>query len=106
MKINDPNLSGASSTAANPAEQAAGAERGNRSPGSQSVGPGDADHVELSQLGASLRELQSDSPERAARLEELAAEVAAGTYNPDPAEVAVRMVTDSLQPPQPGKAEN
>jgi flagellar biosynthesis anti-sigma factor FlgM len=56
------------------------------------------DEVSLSDVGAKLRELDPESPERAARLEQLAAEVAAGRYRVDAMKVSDRMIEDALSP--------
>src|SRR5512138_507558 len=56
------------------------------------------DEVALSDLGAKLRELHSDSPERAARLDQLAAEVASGRYGVDPMQVSDKLIEDALGP--------
>jgi flagellar biosynthesis anti-sigma factor FlgM len=56
------------------------------------------DEVSLSDLGTKLRELDAESPERAARLEQLAAEVAAGRYRVDAMKVSERIIEDVLRP--------
>jgi len=58
---------------------------------------GSSDEVNLSSLASALQGSLSDAPERAAYLEKLSGEYAAGTYKPDPAETARGIVADSLQ---------
>ena len=93
MKIDDPKLTGMSPSQIG----------GTQAPDSASVRgkKNDAaatsrDQVALSELGAKLRELDSDSPERAARLEQLAAEVQAGRYRVDPMQVSDRIIEEAL----------
>lgn len=54
------------------------------------------DEVNLSSLASVLQGALSESPERAAYLERLAGEYAAGTYNPDPQATAKAIVSDTL----------
>ena len=55
-----------------------------------------ADEVHLSSLSSKINELQSGSPEREALLERLRLEVASGQYQPNPKEVAGKIVDDLL----------
>ena len=55
-----------------------------------------ADEVHLSSLSSKINELQSGSPEREAFLERLRLEVASGQYQPNPKEVADKIVEDLL----------
>ena len=55
-----------------------------------------ADEVHLSSLSSKINELQSGSPEREAFLERLRLEVASGQYQPNPQEVAGKIVDDLL----------
>jgi anti-sigma28 factor (negative regulator of flagellin synthesis) len=82
MKTTDHNLSSGGSAAACRAKQA--------------VRDG-GDDVHLSELVRSLRSLASDSPERQAKLEELARIYAAGTYTVDVAATAGKMIEDAIE---------
>ena len=55
------------------------------------------DDLHLSELVRSLRSLASDSPERQARLEELARMYAAGSYTVDAAATAAGIIDDSIE---------
>jgi len=55
------------------------------------------DDIHLSELVRSLRSLASDSPERQAKLEELARMYAAGTYRVNAAATAAKIVEDALE---------
>lgn len=55
-----------------------------------------ADEVHLSSLSSKINELQSGSPDREAFLERLRLEVASGQYQPNPKEVAGKIVDDLL----------
>lgn len=90
MKIDDPKLA---SVATPPAtgNRANGAER-NKTSGSA----GSKDDVHLSELVRSLRALAVDSPERQARLEQLARSVADGSYQVDAHAAASKMVDEAL----------
>ena len=54
------------------------------------------DDVHLPELVRSLRSLACDSPERQARLEELARAYAAGTYTVDATAIAGKMIDDAI----------
>ena len=57
------------------------------------------DDVHLSELVRSLRSLVPDSPERQARLEQIARAYANGTYEVDAEATASKIIDDSLQYP-------
>lgn len=57
---------------------------------------GGTDEVNLSPLASALQGAMSDSPERAAYLDRLSADFAAGNYNPDPRAIASDIVSDTL----------
>jgi len=61
-------------------------------------GPG-SDDVHLSELVRSLRSLAADSPERQARIEQIARAYANGTYQVDSEATASKIIDDSLQYP-------
>jgi len=96
MKVNDPKLTNLLPS------QIGGAQ------GADSVGEkqkrGEAsgsslDQVTLSTLSSQVRALDTASPERAAYLEKLSADVEAGRYNVDPLEVSKKMVADAMREP-------
>ena len=53
--------------------------------------------VDLSELVRSLRSLASDSPERQAKLEELARLYASGKYTADAAATAAKIIDDAIE---------
>lgn len=66
-------------------------------------GAGGSDEVTLSSLASALQGALSDSPERAAHLERLAGEFAAGTYKADPQDTAHGIISDGLSGTDPSK---
>ena len=99
MKVNDSNLASPASLTASLASPATTksqeVERSGQSAGSQNAAvPGD--DVHLSELVRSLRALAADSPERQARLEQIARSYANGTYQPDTGATASKMINDAL----------
>ena len=98
MKVNDPNLASLASsqtTAARTQET----DRAGQSSRSQGAGPATSgDDVHLSELVRSLRSLAADSPERQARLEQIARSVAQGTYKADAKATASKIIDDALEP--------
>ena len=56
-----------------------------------------SDDVHLSELVRSLRSLASDSPERQAKLEELARMYATGNYTIDAAATAAKIIDDTIE---------
>lgn len=100
MKINDPNLSPLASGApqqtdrtAQTARPASGAAQG---AGGSTAASGDDIH--LSELVRSLRSLAADSPERQARLEQIARSYANGNYKVDAKQTASKIIDDALEP--------
>jgi anti-sigma28 factor (negative regulator of flagellin synthesis) len=93
MKVNDRNVSSGGSAAASRMQKTVRtgtAERsGNGSPMS--------DDVHLPELVRSLRSLASDSPERQAKLEELARLYAAGNYTIDAEATAAKIIDDAIE---------
>jgi flagellar biosynthesis anti-sigma factor FlgM len=71
--------------------QAAGASNSSAASGA----PGDDIH--LSELVRSLRSLAADSPERQARIEQIARSYASGTYQVDPQATASKIIKDAYQ---------
>lgn len=98
MKVNDPNLASlaASSTGATRTQETERGGQGSR-PGGINGGGGSKDDVHLSELVRSLRSLAAESPERQARLEQIARSVAGGTYQVDSKATASKIVDDALQ---------
>jgi flagellar biosynthesis anti-sigma factor FlgM len=103
MKVNDPNLAGPASTEARQNQQTGQSARltNVRSPvepgGSHGSVQGSPDDVHLSELVRSLRSLAADSPERQARLEQIARSYANGTYSVDAGGTASKIVDDAFE---------
>jgi flagellar biosynthesis anti-sigma factor FlgM len=88
MKINDPGIPGGENNIANAskANRSAALEKlGHSGAYGQTAGssPAGSDEVSISPLAQALQSLRSDSPERQARLEEIARHVDNGTYHVD-----------------------
>jgi len=99
MKINDPNLSSLASTGPQQADRTAQAARTGAA-GTAGAGSGSAasaDDIHLSELVRSLRSLAADSPERQARLEQIARSYADGNYKVDAEGTASKIIDDALQ---------
>ena len=90
MKVNDRNLSSGGSAAASRMQKTVRSSTADRS---GTIG----DDIHLAELVRSLRSLASDSPERQAKLEELARIYAAGTYTVDVAATAGKMIEDAIE---------
>jgi len=71
--------------------------RHGRSAGVFTKGVSMSDNVDLSELVRSLRSLASDSPERQAKLEELARMYASGNYTVDAAATAAKIIDDAIE---------
>jgi len=98
MKINDPNLASLASTGTNKVQETASSGAGKRvsnTPAGPS--PPAADDVHLSELVRSLRSLAADSPERQARIEQIARSYASGTYQVDPQALASKIIDDAFE---------
>ena len=96
MKINDANVAGLGSQGigkAQEAEHGAGVRQSRIGDGSSTS----ADKVQLSNLSETLRASESESPERAAHLERLSADVQAGRYHVDSAKLSKSIVQDSIK---------
>src|SRR2546426_2529941 len=96
MKVNDPNLPSLASAgvARNlEAERTGAASRPGHHLGN---GPASSDDVHLSELVRSLRSLAADSPDRQARLEEIARTYAQGAYKVDAEATASKVIDDAL----------
>ena len=100
MKVNDPSLSSLASTAASKANETS--RSGPTARPAETTAPGSAaptDDIHLSELVRSLRSMASDSPERQARIEQIARTYAAGSYKVDPQATAAKIIDDALQHP-------
>jgi flagellar biosynthesis anti-sigma factor FlgM len=98
MKVNNNNLSSLSSTEALGTQQTG--RTGQAASSSQSPATGgvaSSDDIHLSELVRSLRSLAADSPERQARIEQIARSYASGTYQVDPPATASKIVDDAFQ---------
>ena len=96
MKINDSNLSASSGlqqTGATAQTSAANAGKTNTANTSSASG----DDIHLSELVQSLRSLAADSPERQARLEQIARSYANGSYQVDAEGTASQIIDDAIQ---------
>jgi flagellar biosynthesis anti-sigma factor FlgM len=99
MKVNDSNLPSPASLVSAATTHTPETERANQNSGStngSSTGQLSGDDVHLSELVRSLRSLAADSPERQARLEQIARSYANGTYEPDTGATASSMINDAL----------
>ena len=94
MKVNDPNLASLASAGATKAPESAAP--GARPPNAPGHAPAFGDDVHLSELVRSLRSLAADSPERQARMEEIARAYADGSYQVDTNATASKIVDASL----------
>jgi flagellar biosynthesis anti-sigma factor FlgM len=102
MKVTDPNLTSLP-TAANLSTAGTSRTQGiqqtgesNRAGGTSS-GSATGDDVHLSELVRSLRSLAADSPERQARLEQIARTYASGAYKVDPQATASKIIDDAIE---------
>jgi flagellar biosynthesis anti-sigma factor FlgM len=103
MKVDDPNLSGMTPSQVGRTQPPD--SLGVRQKKNDAAAGTSRDEVALSDLSARIRELDSDSPERMARLEQLAAEVESGRYRVDAGELSSRIIDDALRPEEPSGPE-
>ncbi|MFN7920516.1 MAG: flagellar biosynthesis anti-sigma factor FlgM [Bryobacteraceae bacterium] len=99
MKIDQTTLGGISGPASHETQKAEQTKQALSRYGR--VGPGDSgngssDRVELSTLGQQLREIASGGPEQERKVEELRAQVEAGTYRVDSSVVGSKLVDEAL----------
>ena len=95
MKVHDSNPNPVATTgAAGTREAQRIGQRGASVSGTN--GPATGDDVHLSELVRSLRAMASDSPERQARIEEIARAHASGTYRVDGEATASGIIDDAL----------
>jgi flagellar biosynthesis anti-sigma factor FlgM len=97
MKVDDPNLAALASTGATKAVEPAPSAPATRLPSTPASAPSSTDDVHLSELVRSLRSLAADSPERQARIEQIARSYASGTYQVDSQATASKIVDDSIK---------
>ena len=100
MKVNDPNLTSPASTGTSRTQESRRSGQAARSSGPGAAdGTASSDDIHLSELVRSLRSLAADSPERQARIEQIARAYANGTYKVDPEATAAKIIDDALQYP-------
>jgi flagellar biosynthesis anti-sigma factor FlgM len=96
MKVNDPNLSSLGLDGAVRSQETVRTGQGARTT-TLSNHPGSGDDVHLSELVRSLRSLAAESPERQARLEQIARAYADGAYQVDAKATAAKIIDDGLE---------
>ncbi|MBM3783198.1 MAG: flagellar biosynthesis anti-sigma factor FlgM [Acidobacteria bacterium] len=99
MKINN-GYNANAAQAAERAQEAAAAQSKSGKVGAKQQG---SDEVSLSSLASAVQSALSDSPDRLARVERLAAEFAAGNYQPDAQATANGLISDALSSNEDGK---
>jgi flagellar biosynthesis anti-sigma factor FlgM len=98
MKINDPNFAPLASPSASKVQETASSGAGKRLSNTPAgTAAPSADDVHLSELVRSLRSLAADSPERQARIEQIARSYASGTYQVDPQALASKIIDDAFE---------
>jgi flagellar biosynthesis anti-sigma factor FlgM len=102
-KVNDPNLSSVSSAGGSRTQETGRTGPTSRQPqtaatgGAAASGTTASDDIHLSELVRSLRSLAADSPERQARIEQIARAYANGTYAVDAHATASGIIDDALR---------
>ena len=97
MRVNDHNMTGASAAEAGRAQETQRLESGSGSRTAAAKSGGD--RVELSSTSASVsRALTAHRSDRAAKVQELAAEYQSGRYKPDVAATSRGMISEALGP--------
>src|SRR5579884_2294372 len=95
MKVYDPNLSTLGSVGTSKAQETAQTGKSSRAP--DNVGSAArTDDIHLSELVRSLRSLAADSPERQARIEQIARDYASGNYKVDAQATAGKIIDDAF----------
>jgi anti-sigma28 factor (negative regulator of flagellin synthesis) len=97
MKVNDRNLSSGGSAAASRMQKTVRTSTADRSRNASPNGATINDDVHLAELVRSLRSLASDSPERQAKLEELARLYAIGNFTIDAGATAAKIIDDAIE---------
>ncbi len=97
MKVNDSNIPSTGITSGSITTNRPGhvGHIGPNGPGTNS-NSASTDDVHLSELVRSLRSLAADSPERQAKIEQLARSYADGSYKTDPSATASAIIKDAL----------
>lgn len=100
MKVNDPNLSSlaATDTSRTQTARSTGAGRYVAQNLTTSGAGASSDDIHLSELVRSLRALAPDSPDRQARIEQIARDYSNGTYRVDAQATASRIIGDATEP--------
>ena len=96
MKIGDSNLSAITASAAGTSGTAATRGHGGEQPAS-AASSNTTDAIQLSDFARQVNDLQSESPARAERVEQLRQLYLYGNYQVDSAQVAGRIVDDAIQ---------
>ena len=98
MKVNDTNLSSLASTGTLGTQQTGRTAQTTAGSSGSPVtgGAASSDDIHLSELVRSLRSLAADSPERQARIEQLARSYASGAYKVDPQATAAKIIDDAF----------
>ncbi len=99
MKVTNNNLTSLTPAEALGTQQTGRTGQASSSPQTPATGgAASGDDIHLSELVRSLRSLAADSPERQARIEQIARSYASGTYQVNPQATASKMIDDALQP--------
>ena len=96
MKVTNNSVSSLASTDALRTQQT-GQTAGSANPPAANAAAS-SDDIHLSELVRSLRSLAADSPERQARIEEIARSYASGTYQVDAQGTASKIIDDAHSP--------
>ena len=98
MKVTDPNLASPASTGASRTQEPRHVGQTTRlSDPATPHGTAASDDIHLSELVRSLRSLAADSPERQARMEQIARAYASGAYQVDAEATAAKIIDDALR---------
>lgn len=102
MRIDDPNKTNVGASGLTQARQAEQTERAEHQQARKATpsrsGETGPDHVQLSSLAETVKAADPSSAERAARLNQLSAEVASGRYRADADAVADAMISEGTVP--------
>ena len=113
MKINDPGMLGGPAGLPGGDNNISNAQKANRSASLQKlsnagaygqaadVSSGGSDEVTLSPLAQALRSARTDSPERQARIDSIAKQVASGSYRVDSATLSRSLVQHAFPEKEP-----
>ena len=99
MKANDPNLSSLAATGTSRTQTARSTGAGQNIAQNLTSGAGaSSDDIHLSELVRSLRAMAPDSPDRQARIEQIARDYSNGTYRVDAHATASKIIDDATEP--------